>query len=235
MQLVPDASSSEHLSEEEVVVVSLDGNVTTLAPLAGSSGGETHANVAADRDLPFGTFMARATAALRDGLADDFFLITALADRRDTSDLGPYGCLAGPVMVGYRAGLRASVADGLPAPARDPRGLLLAVLPQGESARLVAMWSWDPTHASRTLPEALPLGDSDDDARRRKAVLRDLSHLIAGFSSLVLAPTPEEPMGRVVLWVSMLAGPRHDRIRVVLTNDRATLDQPPDDQDGGGR
>jgi hypothetical protein len=215
-----EGRGAEALSRAADLVVKRDGSVVGSARAADPSL-FPRTEIAADAGLSFAAFMSGAGAALLDGRSSRRVGFTvAPAQRIDFSSLGVLGGFMGTDLMSVPLTLHGRIAAGL------------AVLPDGEVGRLVAVVS--PTSLTK-LSETVPLGDDAEARAARQRVFEATRDRRSGPVHLFLAPAPADTVARVVALVQAIAssydgGSRSyrdhgDRIDVGVTGDRATLEQ----------
>jgi len=194
--------------------------------------------VAADVALPFELFTSKLVPALPHGSSERALgLVIAPAERHDLTALGPYAGLIGSDLQMFAVRFEAALADGLPIDSTrgSTRGYYpspaathesaLGVIVDADKARLVSF----PTRgvaAGVLLTDTLPVDDTPAANAERRRVLVNIKATILDLGALVLAPAPGDTMGHVVaLLGSILAGLDGPSFNVVLTSDRAALEQ----------
>jgi hypothetical protein len=237
---VPGADEADSPSLEQLVLVKKDGSVDVQSAPAASgpsapvelddeemrSAGPV-ADVAADAALPLEKLVSSAMPSLQGGRADRVFLITASPWQRSLDELGPFAGLVGTSLPAYRVSLQPRLARWVD-PDRNHRaaGYAAGVLPGGDSARLVIVMNGSPPQVMNRLDRTLPLGTSFQASEERRETLTWLTkHLGAG--AVVLAPPAGETTGKVLEWISLIRASSSSEMQIVLTPDRAALEQAP--------
>src|SRR5262249_44664394 len=130
--------------------------------------------------------------------------------------------------VAYWVAPRVKLSDGLPAVKEPgaPRNAL-GVLPQGGAAKLVLLTTQTPPEVERAFEETMALDDSLRAAPDRRTTLNHLRNTGFDFSAFGLRPAAGEATGKVVSWLSLIQASIDVHVPVVLTPDRAALEQPP--------
>lgn len=230
---------AETLAQAPGLLVKADGALVDDRVAAGSAD-RPRVDIASDGAVSFEAFVAHARPALLASTrVSSIGIVASTGDRGDPADLGPYGPLVGSELFVLPVTLNATLATGLPAPSLDaarpgadePRraaaadATAIAVLPDGEVARLSIVSQPQPKELITAIAETFPLIDTPAAAAERQQILKSIRERYPTVATLLLAPAPAETMARVAAMIDALGRAQSaPRVELVLTGDRASLD-----------
>jgi len=241
---VGTTDNAASITDARWLLIKRDGALSEIAPTPRTPspemeedpvqdpGAPVSANVAADASLTTAALVAALGPAIKGAPQAPVLLTTSPQGQSRLHELGPYAGLVGSTLAAYSVRVVPKLGEWIK-PAREDERLkyqrTLGILPSASSVKLV-VWSGDaPGEVQKSLSETLPLGDGFQDTERRRELLGSLRTKY-GVGALLLAPSPDEKLDKVVGWLAALAASqssRRESMPVVLTTDRAALEQAP--------
>lgn len=222
LPVVNTPARPEPAAAAPAILMKADGSLADDRAAAGLSE-KARIDVAADGSVSFEAFLAKAGAAvLTNGNTRSIGLLASFGGRGDPAELGPYAALLGPDVLVYPVTLNASLEAGFPARPRESTAL--AVLPSGETARLVLVSAaWPGRSALSVLAEPFSFAETEVDARHRTFRKVVDAHPL---EAILLAPEPAETMTRVASMIDAVRDALDgSQLDIILTGDKAALEK----------